>query len=147
LLIILTLGSITVGAVDLPIDIDIIGQESGSGEAYTANTEVEIFTPNAQEITQAIDEHSQKTRETQVADIFLPDNSEETSSINEQITQSAANSVLFEQPANYSGMRMSGDDSPISIWVIIILFVVSIICGFVLARILIERRKREEDVH
>jgi len=143
----LLLGTFTASAVDLPIDIDIITGDRGSGEAYTANINTELLTPNAYEITQSINEHTHQKREELTSSLFLLSSDGEVLSIYEQIAASATNTALFSQPSDYSGMRMINDGSSIPLWIIISLFAICCIGGFVLARILMERRREKESVH
>jgi len=131
--------------VDLPIDIDIIGGDRGSGEAYTANVSTELLTPNAGEVSQAINENIAQKREELSSSLFQSGSEDEALSIYEQITNSATESALFSNPTDYSGMRMANDGSTISLWVIILLFAVCAVGGFILARILMQRKNMEED--
>jgi len=132
-----------ISAVDLPIDIDIITGERGSGEAYTANVSTELLTPSAEEVSHAINEHNQQKREELASSLFLNE-TDETLSIHEQVTNSSTQIALFTEPSDYSGMRMANDGSSISLWAIILLFTVCAIGGFILARILMERRNMKE---
>ena len=139
---------ITAGAADLPIDIDIIGQDGGSGEAHTANVNVEILTPNANEITKAINEYNRQNREMLIFGLFTADGGDEALSKHEQVVESITDSALFSQPSNYTGMRMINEDNSIPVWVIIVLFATSITAGFILAYIIMHRKRgQEQDVH
>jgi len=143
----LMLFALTVSAVDLPIDIDVIGRDTGSGEAYTANVGVELFTSNAQEITRAINDFNSKKREELISGLFPPAAGEDMRSIHEQVTNAAAGTTIFSQPSDYTGIRMINEDSQIPALLIILLFTASIAGGFVLARTLMGHRKQEKDVH
>ena len=134
-------------SVDLPIDINIIGEERGSGEAYTANVGTELLTPNAQEVSQAINEFNHQKREELSSSLFLSESGDEVIGMHEQIANFAVNKALFSEPADYSGMRMANDGNPISLWVIILMFAVCAVGGFILARILMERKKEKDIVH
>jgi len=130
-------------AVDLPIDIDIISGERGSGEAYTANVSTELLTPNAEEVSQAIDEHNAQRREDLASSLFLSE-ADEALSIHEQITSSSTRTALFSEPSDYSGIRTTNDGSAVSLWAVILLFAVCAVGGFILARILTERKNAKE---
>ena len=95
ILILLTFCSFNAGAVDLPIDIDVIGQDGGSGEAYTANVNIELLTPRAQEMTQAIVESNLQKREELVSSLVLSTNEDKVLNYNEQVLSYTANSSLF----------------------------------------------------
>jgi len=141
-----TTGIVTVSAVDLPIDIDVIGRDGGSGQAYTANVNVEILTPEAGEISEAINEHHRQSREAMSSELFYFDDNDELITQHEQITNAAVNSALFSQPSNYSGLRMARDDGAVPVWLIILIFAVSIALSLVIAYTIIHRRKHEEIV-
>jgi len=132
-------------AVDLPINIDVITQDVGIGEAHTANRNIEVFTPNARQLSRAINEHATQRRETKLSDLFAEYGSRVTSK-SEQITSAAHNLALFAEPLNFSGMRMVMDDDSIPVWLIVLIFTISTVGGFVLAALLIQR-KRGTNVH
>ena len=137
-------STLSASAVDLPIDIDVIGRDGGSGQAYTANVNVEILTPEAGEISEAINEHHRQSREAMASELFYFDDTDELITQHEQITNAAVNSALFSQPSNYSGLRMARDDGAVPVWLIILIFAVSIALSLVIAYTIIHRRKREE---
>jgi len=143
LLIILSTATPAIAA-DLPIDIDIIGQDTGTGEVHTANANVEILTPTAQEITQAINEHHQQKREEMISSLFVAGYDREALSLHDQMKKVVADSTLFNQPSDFTGVRTISEDSPTPTWAIIILFTVSVLGGFVLARVLMKHRKEDE---
>jgi len=147
IIIVLLIGTYTASAVDLPIDIDIISQDRGSGEAYTANVSTELLTPKAQEVSQAINEHNHQKRNELSSSLFVSDSNDELLGIYEQITNSATGVALFSEPSDYSGMRMISDGNSISPLIIVLLFAVCAVGGFALARILLERRKDKNNVH
>ncbi|MDR2600004.1 MAG: hypothetical protein LBC73_06975 [Oscillospiraceae bacterium] len=141
-------GTFIADAVDLPIDIDFIGQDTGSREAHTENVNVDILTPTAREMTQAINDYNSQTREILVSKLFVDNICDEILNNHEQIIKSATSSALFAEPVDYYGIRMAYESSSISIWVIIALFGVSVIIGFVLAHTLMQRRRDiEQDVY
>jgi len=140
-------GALTVGAVDLPIDIEVIGQDTGSGEAYSANRNIELFTPDSQEISSAIIEHAVKKRETTLSGLFTANNGEDIPNVHRQIEIAAHNADIFTEPSNYTGMRMISEDSSISTWMVMIIFAASIVCGFILAGIMVQRKRGEKNVH
>ncbi|MCL2221565.1 MAG: hypothetical protein FWC20_05390 [Oscillospiraceae bacterium] len=133
------------GAVDLPIDIELITQEAGTGEAHTAGRNVEVLTPSAGEISRAINEHFTQRRDMKLTDLFTEYGSGLLSKY-EQITSAAYSFALFAEPANFSGMRAAAEEEFMPTWLIVIIFVFSAVGGFVLAAIL-KQRKRGTNVH
>ncbi|MCL2248081.1 MAG: hypothetical protein FWC13_02310 [Oscillospiraceae bacterium] len=132
-------------AVDLPIDISVINQDVGTGEAHTANRNIEILTPNAGEITRAIGEQSARQRETAILGLFL-ESGNQTVIKYEQISSAAYGFGLFSEPTDFSGTRVVTEDNSISTWLVVVIFSLSAIGGFLLAVLLIQR-KRGANVH
>jgi len=140
----LSVGAVAT-AVDLPIDIDLITQDGRSGEAHTAGRNVEVLTPSAGEISRAINEHFTQRRDMKLTDLFTEYGSGLLSKY-EQITRTAYSFALFSEPTNFSGMRAVAEEDFIPTWLIVIIFVFSAVCGFILAAIL-KQRKRGKNVH
>ncbi|MDR2570208.1 MAG: hypothetical protein LBD23_07905 [Oscillospiraceae bacterium] len=148
IIIFLLINSLTADAVDLPIDINVIGQDSGSGEAHTANVNVDILTPTAKEITQAIIERNRQNREAMRSDLFTVIDNDVTLSEYEQILISATTITIFNNPSNYNRTHIPTDDNLFSMWIVVSLFATSVFGGFFLAYILMQRKKEKEyNVH
>ena len=140
----LLLLSITASATDLPIDIDAVRQQEGYDDAITARFDVELFSPEAQEVSDAIAEKAQGERATAASNLFRGTYPRQAETANEQITAAADELALLSQPQNYSGQSSQSSAEELSIWVILLVAVACIGGGYALARVLMRRKKGRE---
>jgi hypothetical protein len=138
---------LTVHAVDLPIDIGIIGQQQDAGDAITVRFGIDLFTQRSRAITEQIVEDYQKESERLTQDLFVT-TSEIRPDMRNQIAAEADAFNMFAVPINYSATATVTNDTQIQTWMMILLFGICAVAGFVLAQVSKAHRKgREKNVH
>ena len=144
----LLLLSVTALAVDLPVDIDIIGQvgEGGRREAVTARFGIDLFSPTADEVNQALTEQVYERREAVVSGLFEEPHTHQEVDIEAQVFQAAQESNLFAQPMQ--GMRAGTVEAEetFSVWLIALVLFCAAIGGFLIAQAMLSRKGREDNV-
>jgi len=131
-------------ADDLPIDITAIGHQEGYDDALTARFNIELFTPGARKIYQALAEQKQQKWESAAAGLFIAVKDEQPVDEHEQIAETVSEIGLFSVPADYSRIKNPDDTESIPIWLVVTLLSACAIGGFIWAKTSEKKRKERE---
>jgi len=143
--ILLLFPRISVQAVDLPIDIDVIGgQDEESVDAITTRHRVDLFSERSGQVNEVLAEQIQNLRDSIQADLFEDQQVEYVTDINVQIVRAASDADLFSQPVRVVEGGQTEADSSISIWLIMPLALGCVVLGVFLAKKVAVRKKEHE---
>ena len=135
-------------ALDLPINIDAIGQMGAEGgrDAITARHGADLFSPTAEEVDAALAYQFALRRATAAYGLFGEVRAGELD-IEQQLLRAADESALFGAPMQFgrTGPAME-ETGGISTWLVVLIILACATGGFVLAQVLRERRGRRADV-
>ena len=139
--------SVSVYAVDLPIDIGAIGRQGEMSGMMTPRIGAHLFTDEAQRVNELLAAEVQQRQESAlylfgyIAPNYSPNP-------NTQIMEAAYANALFAQPSNFSNVSSPQVAEEISNWLIALILAVCAGVGFILAMAMqSSKRRRAANVH
>jgi len=131
---------------DLPIDINAIGRQDSTAAPVT-RFGTSLFTEDSVQINNALAQQVRHRQETS-AQLFDIVSAEYVIEPLEQIADSAGRLALFSTPTDFSHINAPAQETPISIWVIVLVLAVCAVGGFILAVALRAKKKEQtKDVY
>jgi len=146
LLLLLPLSAV---AVDLPIDIEAIGQigaEGGRREAVTARFGIDLFSPTADEVNIALENQIHERQDAVASELFRRLHAPQAVDVDEQVLRAAQASDLFAQPMQSNRAVTVETEETFSVWLIAIILLCSAVVGFLIAGAIGGRKERREHV-
>jgi len=134
-------------AVDLPIDIEAIGRQAGVANPAPARFGAHLFTDDAQRINALMAE--QVSRRQEIATyLFAYAPLGYTIEPHAQFMSAVADAALFDAPISISRANVYSEEDALPIWLIISVFAVCAVGGFIWALVSSTKRKeRGRNVH
>ena len=133
--------STPVFAVDLPINIDAIGQQEWADEILTLRLNIDLFSENAKLVNRAIEEQIRINRENAETGLFLRHQEYEPVSIEYRVRLMAGDLNLFWQPMNFGTIGQLDTEEFIPTWVIVITLLSCALIGYMLAKMIVGKRE------
>ena len=130
-------------ASDVDIDIEVIGQIGivRRGALTARWFGVDLFSPSAEEVNEALAEQHTAAREFTMQGLFEAEQIHQGAELTEQIRLAAEDALLFAAPVSFGGLGAVEAESGTSIYLLVIFLVACAICGFLLAKAMIKRRE------
>jgi len=143
------LWPIVASAVDLPIDIDVIGQidaEGGRREAVTARFGIDLFSPAADEVNLALENQFRMRQLRVTLGMFRSPFAHQEVDVEAETLRAAQESDLFAQPMQAIRAVAVEAEETFSTWLIVVIMLCAAGLGFLIARAMGKRREQEDNV-
>ena len=131
-------------AVDLPINIDAIGQVGDDGHRYAVTTRfgIDLFSESAEEVNAAIANQHRLARERVEAGIFEDVHALEEVDVEVQVLHAVSDSDLFAEPLRFARATAVEAEEPLPVWLIAIVMLSAAGFGLLIAQAVVKRRER-----
>ena len=135
-------------AVDLPIDIDAIGQIDGESRRYavTAGRRIDLFSARADVVNAALAEQIQARQEWVSSGLFQAYHTLDELDVEQRVFYAAQESALFAEPMEFSRATAIDTDETFSLWLVVLIFLASGGVGFLIARKMSGRKDGRDNV-
>ena len=135
-------------AAPLPVDIEVITQPEGvETRAVTVRRGIDLFSESADEVTRAMEEQQERSREEALTGLFDPLFPTDDLTGDERLMSHVTTHGLFPDEVIFreSGEEVQGEEEPT--WLFVLVLILCGIAGFVIARLSLQRKERKANVY
>lgn len=146
LLVLVVAFPITAAAADLPIDINRIGQQGNTGQHRHGHTHfgAGLFTQESRRVNEAMAAHLLRRQEASLDSLFNTMPVERIFDPYEHIANVANGFALFSVPTDFSHIYIPAQAEAIPTWVFVLTISLCMATGFVLAVVMIQKKRGDE---
>jgi hypothetical protein len=134
-------------AEDLIVDVSAVGQQQGYENSESSAGSSELFTDESVLISESIANQKQMKRENLMTGLFVSVHRIGKVDEHSQIINLAEDVGLFSSPVNYIKKTNSSESISVSPLTVVAIFVVFGAVGYLIARGLLRREKKDVDVY
>ena len=135
---------ITIHAEPLPINIEVIGRPERRENAVTTRLEVDLFSCTSLEINEALERQREEQMKRAQVVLFNPVLMEEELPKEEWLLAQVTNHQLFHGEISFREGVAEDLSEEIPLWMIVGLFVVCGVGGFVIAKLSLQKKETRE---